>query len=201
MASKGLLCNQLYYCEHLKLSAGTSREIDDFYITRESGKGLMSYLQVAAWKEEESGSNRIFFVRDMETDELAAYFSLKAGLISRNERVAEERDIDSKVEFDTTPGIEIAEFGMNDAYLEKRPERKGSGLIIFNDFIIPLIERAAGIVGVQLVYIFEIPEEELIERYQKEYGFMRLKSEDEELLHTRLRPSFDEGCIFMYLML
>ena len=74
-------------------------------------------------------------------------------------------------------------------------------MIIFNDFIIPLIEQAAEIVGVQLVYIFAIPEAELIKRYENEYGFMRLNEEDEKMLHTRLRPSFDEGCIFMYLML
>lgn len=107
MKAKGILQNHLYYCEHLQLSVDVNRDIDSFAITRDSGKGLMSYLQTAACKEEASGSNRTYFVRDIVTDELAAYFSLKAGLISRNERVTEGRGVDAKVEFDTTPGIEI----------------------------------------------------------------------------------------------
>ena len=46
MTNKGILRNHLYYCDHLTMSVDTSREIDAFYITRESGKGLMAYLQI-----------------------------------------------------------------------------------------------------------------------------------------------------------
>ena len=52
-------------------------------------------------------------------------------------------------------------------------------------------------VGVKYIYIFSLPFETLMKRYG-DYGFKRLTSRQEEELHRRLKPNYDEGCIFMY---
>ena len=74
---------------------------------------------------------------------------------------------------------------------------KGIGLIIFNDFIIPTIQEASKSVGIKIIYLFEFPYERLIKRYG-DYGFLRLDSAAEDELHKRLKPNYDENCIFMF---
>ena len=70
-------------------------------------------------------------------------------------------------------------------------------IIFFADFIKPLIKKAAELVGVKVIYIFALPFDELIKHYEK-YGFRRLNSQSEIELHKRLKPEYDQSCIFMY---
>ena len=135
---------------------------------------------------------RTYIVRDNFSSELVGYFSVKAGLISVNEVHTEDEET-----FDTIPGVEIANFAVNDTYLQRHSELKGTGLIIFNDFIVPVIQEASKNVGVKIIYIFALPFERLINRY-REYGFLRLDSVSEDELHKRLKPNYDENCIFMF---
>ena len=196
MEDETLLANDLFYCEHL--NATHQKDItDNFAIYRDSGKGLDDYIKKLALYEELQNENRTYIVKDNDTEEIAGYFSLKAGLFSINEEVVLEVD-NKSASFNTFPGIELAEFAVNDKYIDKYPERKGSGLIIFNDFCISLSKTIQSFIGVKVLYIFALPEENLIERYTKKYGFNRLNLKDENKLHNRIRPSFDDGCVFMY---
>lgn len=138
---------------------------------------------------------RTYFIRDISTNELVCYFSLKAGLISFNEISSNK-----KVSFDILPGIELANFAVNDVYIHNHPNAKGIGLLIFLDFIIPIVRRVSVEVGVRIIYIFALPFESLINIY-RDYGFKRLSKSNENQLHRRIKPSYDENCIFMYQMI
>ena len=138
---------------------------------------------------------RTYLVRDNQTLELAGYFSLKAGLASLNEEKTGER-----AEFDIMPGVELANFAINNEYIQRHPDSKGVGLSIFTDFIRPLVVDVSERVGVKIIYIFALPFEGLIQRYIQ-YGFTRLEARHEEELHQRLKPRYDSECIFMYQML
>ena len=166
--------------------------INHFYIKEKAGIGLERYLKLFAFPDEDNSIMRTYLVRSCETDELVGYFSLKAGLISGNEQ---ERD--GHVEFDTLPGVELANFAVNSAYIDAHPDYKGIGAIIFSDFIVPIIEQISRKIGVRVVYIFALPIEKLINRYEA-YGFKRLDEKSEGSLHARLKPIYDESCIFMY---
>ena len=96
------------------------------------------------------------------------------------------------------PGIELANFAVNGGYIQKHPRRKGAGFVMFNDLIRPISEKAAEHIGVKIIYIFALPNEKLIRLYADRYGFARLDSASELKLHSRLKPSYDEDCIFMY---
>lgn len=137
---------------------------------------------------------RTYFIRDISTNELVCYFSLKAGLISFN-----EISNNKKVSFDTLSGIEFANFAVNDVYIHNHPNAKGIGLLIFLDFIIPIVRRVSVEVGVRIIYIFALPFESLINRY-RDYGFKRSSKSNENQLHRRIKPSYDENCICMYQM-
>lgn len=189
---KGLLQDEFFYCNHLGASERDEIDIPMFSVHRSEGTGLERYIRYNAFPDEDAGVMRTYIVRDLVSDELVGYFSLKAGLFSINETSA-----DDMIEFDTMPGIEIANFAVNSTYIEHNPEVSGVGMIIFSHFIRPIIEEVSKAVGVKAIYLFALPFEKLISRY-REYGFSMLSDKDEEALHRRIKPSYDESCIFMY---
>ncbi|WP_155839567.1 hypothetical protein [Butyrivibrio proteoclasticus] len=190
--------NEVFYCEHLVLTRKTMQDIDDFRVTNSEGKGLLEYLQNNAYHDEKLGAQRIYLVRDMITDELVAFFGLKTGMVSQNER-AVKIDNEERIVFDMISGIELAELAVNDIYIRHNPASKGCGLIIFNDFILPICEQAKQLVGCEILYGFSVDEKgKLLDRYLNEYNFARLDPESEAKVQDRLRPYFDKGCVFIY---
>lgn len=189
---KGIIQDDAFYCNHLGATERDEKDIPSFYVALPDGKGLERYIRYYAFPEEDAGLMRTYIVRDMASDELVGYFSLKSGLISINETQGFE-----KADFDTVPGVEVANFALNSTYIKNHPEARGSGLLIFSHFIRPLIKQASQEIGIKVIYLFALPIERLISRY-KEYGFQKLSSKDETALHKRLKPVYDESCIFMY---
>ena len=179
MQNKGIIQVGLFYVDHLDVNSEKDAEdILAFRIDAPEGQGLDEYLKEYASYEEADRSMRTYLVRDIKTDECVGYFSLKAGLISLNEIEVETINTETGEkeivrEFDTLPGVELADFAVNSGYVEKYPYQKGVGHVIFTEFIVPVIERAAQYVGVKMVYLFALPYNRLIGRYQR-YGFRRL---------------------------
>lgn len=89
---------------------------------------------------------------------------------------------------------------MNGTFRKAHPESKGTANAVFTDLIVPLVRRAASIVGISLLYIFSLPEERVIANYER-YGLRRLGRTSEAQLHARLKPSYDDQCVFMYAVL
>ena len=180
-------------------------DIESFIIDNPNGQGLANYLKLYACKDELSNQMRTYIVRLKDTKECVGYFSLKAGLISCNEVEIEQEDDATGAtkiieEFDTLPGIELANFAVNSFFVNKYEELKGVGFTIFSELILPIVYSVSEYVGVNMIYIFALDYETLINRY-KRYGFSRLDSESENKLHQRVKPSYDDDCIFMYQLL
>lgn len=211
---KGIFQSELFYCNHLGVSEKDEQDIMSFEIRDRKGAGLLYYIQHYAFSDEEDGTMRTYVVRDNRSSELVGYFSLKAGLISyngHNEYVVDDSTGEKLTDdvtgefvirrtFDTLPGVELADFAVNQAYIKNHPYLKGVGLVIYNMFILPVIREAAKTIGIKILYIFVLPYNELISRYEK-YGFTRLAPKLEADLHMRLKPNYDGSCIFMYRML
>lgn len=184
--------NSLYYCEHLVLTRETNEEIGDFLIfNHPEGKGLMDYLQQDAVRDENNGVMRTYFVRDRYTKDLAGYFSLRASSLKLEVMYGEETGI--------YPCVELAYFAMNDAYMEIHPYNKGTGLLVFNDIIIPIAKSISQIIGAKGIVGFALNIPSLLERYINDYGFSRLNRVNEEELHKLYRPANDDDCIFIYM--
>lgn len=193
--SRGVLQSDVFYCEHIGRCQSDITDIERFSVLDQAGEGLVDYIRHYALRDEKSGIMRTYLVRSLASSELVGYFSLKSGLISINEVETVEGTL-----FDTVPGVELANFAINGVYINAHPSLKGIGTVVFERFILPIIKQAASVVGVKIVYIFALPYDRLINRY-KEYGFLRLDQQAEEDLHSRVKPVYDDGCIFMYQML
>lgn len=189
--SKDNLQNELFYCEHLLDNPQNVELIKEFQIKQNTGHGLEVYLKQYSVIEEEEHSARTYIVKDNITHEIVGYFSLKAGMIAANERKTLFTS-----EFDSIPGIELANFAVNSMYKEAHSEYEGIGKIIFVDFILPIARKAANHIGITYLYIFALPYDTLI-NYYKSLGFGRLSFLEEFFMHRRIRPRYDKRCIFM----
>ena len=189
---KGILEYELFYCNHLGASPSDEQDIMNFTLKNaKTGHGLLDYLQHFAFPEEDAGVMRTYLVRFKPTDELIAYFSLKAGLVSINEHETEDG-----ISFDTIPGVELANFAVNYSFVQKYGI-SGIGSVIFENLIKQIIKNVSYDIGVKIIYLFALPYENLINTYTQ-YGFSRLSTKSEDELHKRLKPRYDESCIFMF---
>lgn len=186
-----ILNNELFSCESILKSNENLKQIKDFLVKRQGAKGLEFYLKENAISDEYSGQARTFLVKDKDTNEIACYFSLKTGLVSVNEK----RFLFHK-EFDSMSGIELSNFAVNDNYKDNHPEIEHIGMIVFSEFIYPIVEYVSNFVGVSLLYLFALPDENLVTHYQKLH-FQRLPRKEERSIHRRIRPRYDKSCIFM----
>ncbi len=184
--------DEFFYCEHLTDSEEHKRLLSSFNTIRTEGIGLEYYLKCSAIRDELSNVARTYLIRDVNNKGLVAYFTLKAGSITVNE---ERRFFASK--FDSLPGIELANFAVNGSYKEAHKEMTGIGYIVLYYFVKPMLKEVANIIGANIFYIFALPQETLLKHYMK-MNFARLDKRTEKKLHRRIKPRYDERCIFMY---
>lgn len=183
--------NELFYCQHLFDSEINIQEIQKFSVEQKTGKGLEHYLKEAASDEEKEGAARTYLVKSKRTHEIAAYFTLRSGLFTV--KISDEY-------FYTIPSAELSNFAVNSAYRNSHPEISKIGMTVFSDFIIPLVDFMRSFMGIQALYIYALPESQLINHYEK-MGFLRLSPEQEKYVHQHVKPKYDDGCIFMYQIL
>ncbi len=182
--------------EHLLASPKSLEEIKSFTVAKPTGKGLEHYLKSMAELEEYNRSNRTYLVRDKETNEIAAYFSLRTGSFTLKEP---EQNDEDECKY-TVSSVELSNFAVNSTYRGNHPEIKSLGELVFRRFIIPTVNYGAELFGVQALHIYALPEDELLEHYAT-FGFSRLPPEMEEYIHKHLKPDYDSKCIFMYQLL
>lgn len=181
----------IFYCERFVLNTKTNTEIDNFIISRPGAKGIMDYLQQHAAHDEMKHSMVTYLVRDTESDELVAFFSVRAGSV--------KLDFLEDYSGGTYPGMELAYFGINERYLESHPDAKGCGVTIFARFIKPLALKMRELIGIRGIYGYAVDGTTLMDRYVNVYGFNRLSPDNEKQLHATYRPDEDDGCIFIYM--
>ncbi len=186
--------HDLFRYEHLLTSQKNLEDIQAFDVAKLSGKGLEYYLKESAEYDERQHLNRTYLVKAKDTDEIVGYFSLRAGLFTIDDGT------ENAINFYSVPAVELSNFAVNSAYRAKHPEVLGIGTTIFKSFILPVARTAAEFIGVQALYIYALPQDELIGHYST-FGFSRLEPELEEFVHNHVKPAYDEGCIFMYQIL
>ena len=195
MKRKPIIEGNLYYCHHI--SEEDKEDVLRFTVETRKGPGiaLQDYIRNIAIPSEREGLTRTYLVRSKKgPEEIVGYFSLQCGLVSVDEKGLFHRS------FDSIPGVEMSNFAINSSYIQKHPQERGVGHVIFTNFVLPVVDKASETVGISILYIFALPAKTLIDRYRA-YGFSRLNWKQERSLHRRIKPRYDQGCIFMYIAL
>ena len=186
------LKNPLFYCEHLKVTEDSKREIvETFSINRENAKSIEEYIKKQSFVDEQEGHARTFLVRDCLTNEIACFFSLKAGFVSADEAITSKGK-----KFNSIPGIELAEFAVNDKYREKHSEIQHIGTIVFSSFIYKLALQISKCLGAFFLYIFALNQPTLIDYYIS-LNFRNLSEEEKTNTAHFFTPRYNKNCVFM----
>lgn len=207
--------NDPFYCELLRANENNRILIQDFTIYREAEYsqladkiiGLEAYLKKRAWGDDADNLVKIYLVKDAKTDEVVAYFGLKAGMLAANmgealsfdEQRALFKSEGVKIFPEILPGIEISHFAVNDRYRDKLSGGgapiKGLGKYLFPKYIYPIIMEVGAKIGIHMIYLFAAGDDALVSYYKEAFNFQEMTTNDQ---YTPLEPKYDGGCTFMY---
>lgn len=161
--------------------------LDIFRCTK--GYGLECYLKYSALNDEMSKMSRTYIIKTTDTNDIVAYFTLRSGLLTVSRGWLKG--------FDAYTGIELANFAVNDMYKEANNVIPKLGSYIFYQFILPLVNQIVEYLGAAYLYIFALPNNKLISHY-KTMGFTKGDKQMSKFIYSHVKPTYDQGCVFMY---
>ncbi|MGN0321362.1 MAG: hypothetical protein ACI4D1_10650 [Lachnospira sp.] len=159
------------------------------FATNPEGKGLQIYINYYALSDEINNVSRTYLVVDKISNKIAAYFTLRTGLITVSRGLFKG--------FDTKTGIELANFAVNEAYRQLNDVKPRFGAYVFDTFILPLVKSISNFIGAEFLYIFALPKYKLMEHY-KTLGFTMTTRKMERFVYRHVKPAYDKNCRFMY---
>ncbi|MEG0277273.1 MAG: hypothetical protein RR630_09600 [Coprobacillus sp.] len=177
-----ILLNESTFQEYLK-------QINSF--KSKINSNLAKYLKKNALYSFCNHKSITYLVVDTFTKEVAAYFSISAFSF-----LSIDRNQSQSIYKSLIPVILLENFATNIHYVKSIMSNRKMGIIIFNDFIIPLVKLVQNEVGIFGIGLFAADEAEgrLVSHYQKNYGFNVVDVNDFDVQY----PSYDENCIFMF---
>ena len=181
------LDNEYFRVEHISDARDGRNAIEEFSAGDED-KGLERYLKETALRDEKGRDARTYLVRDAVTDEIAAYFSLRACLVPV--------PIDNTDVY-TIPAVELSNFARNKDYRATGRSIGKIGAYVFLHFVLPLVRQASSLIGARLICLYALPVTRLI-RYYETLGFRRLDADTTKFVNSRVKPKYDRGCVFMF---
>lgn len=168
----------------------------------EKAPGLERYLKRRARAEDMINRARTYLIIDKATKEIAAYFTLKTGLITEpvnfyNSRFHIWFPIDRNTPFDTISAIELTNIAVNDLYRKDHPVKECFMAYLLDQFILPIIDIVQEYIGIERLYLFALPQNKLI-NYYKSLGFKKVSFGESSYYNQHIRPQYDDFCTFMY---
>lgn len=197
-----------YKIVELKDTKKIHKELQNFEIhkfitidhkTYHTGAGLLYYIQTKAFEDIKTKHNMVYLIRNRFTNEIVAYFGLKAAGI----KFIEFDEHHHPIAVDA-PAVELTHFAINDKYREqekfiyvdalgkKQSQLKGLGSSLFEELILPKIKKLQHHLGIQQIIIFSLNYAQLIENYAS-WGFLR-----DDGLAKYIHPEYDVGCVMMF---
>ena len=178
-----------YYLEHLSDKIN-SYELKMFRVQHEEFQ-LTRYLVKLAKKHQKQLLNKTFLVREKGSDNLVAFYSLKAATLPYN---------DKESSF-LIPAIELTHFAVDERYktidLQDSLSVK-TGEFIFWNLILPVVKYVSEKVACKDLFVFSINTPKLISYYKNRLGFQEIENIDDKLFFEYAVPDYDDNCKFVY---
>ena len=178
-----------FYIEELSEELN-SYELKSFRIQHEEFQ-LTRYLVKLAKKHQKQLLNKTFLVREKGSDNLVAFYSLKAATLPYN---------DKESSF-LIPAIELTHFAVDERYktidLQDSLSVK-TGEFIFWNLILPVVKYVSEKVACKDLFVFSINTPKLISYYKNRLGFQEIENIDDKLFFEYAVPDYDDNCKFLY---
>lgn len=147
---------------------------------------LAKYLKKKALQSFCENKSMTYLVIDTVTEEIVAYFSLSAFSFMSTIGIYKLQ----------IPAVLLENFATNSLYIQKINNTRKMGIVVFDEFIIPLvksIQKELGIYGIALFAADKL-DGKLVAHYQNNYGFSIVDVNGFDIQY----PSYDDGCVFMF---
>ena len=178
-----------FYIEELSEELN-SYELKSFRIQHEEFQ-LTRYLVKLAKKHQKQLLNKTFLVREKGSDNLVAFYSLKAATLPYN---------DKESSF-LIPAIELTHFAVDERYKTIDSQDSLSvktGEFIFWNLILPVVKYVSEKVACKDLFVFSINTPKLISYYKNRLGFQEIENIDDKLFFEYAVPDYDDNCKFLY---
>ena len=178
-----------FYIEELSEELN-SYELKSFRIQHEEFQ-LTRYLVKLAKKHQKQLLNKTFLVREKGSDNLVAFYSLKAATLPYN---------DKESSF-LIPAIELTHFAVDARYKTINSQDSFSvktGEFIFWNLILPVVKYVSEKVACKDLFVFSINTPKLISYYKNRLGFQEIENIDDKLFFEYAVPDYDDNCKFLY---
>lgn len=157
----------------------TLREVGDFCCGADDP--LNTFLQSAAFDYNSNGHGNTYLVKDIESGNIIAYYTLKASAMQIKKEENEK--------FESVASIELARFAVDHRY-----QNQTYGRLIFLCCIIPKVQDVQRIIGIRNIIVFVDELNKRAIRFYKNFGFF-LGSEE---VSNYIEEDFNEKCKIMY---
>lgn len=96
------------------------------------------------------------------------------------------------------PGIELVYFGVEEQYHKRHPKIIGTGVMVFDAFIVPIVQEINRLCGCKNLFLFAINNKKLIKHYMNRMDFLELPEEEEKEVHKYLKTYNNHNCKFLF---
>ena len=153
-----------FYIEELSEELN-SYELKSFRIQHEEFQ-LTRYLVKLAKKHQKQLLNKTFLVREKGSDNLVAFYSLKAATLPYNDKESSFLIL----------AIELTHFAVDERYKEIGSASLKTGEFIFWNHIVPCVKNAQKYLALQDLFVFSINTPKLISYYKNRLGFQEIEN-------------------------
>ena len=164
-----------------------SYELKSFRIQHDEIQ-LVRYLVKFAKKHQKQLLNKTFLVRETGSDNLVAFYSLKAATLPYN---------DKESSF-LIPAIELTHFAVDERYKGRGSVSLRTGEFIFWNHIVPCVKNTQKFLALQDLFVFSINTPKLIDYYKNRLGFHEIENIDDKFFFEYAIPDYDDNCKFLY---
>ena len=180
--------NSPFYIEELSDNLN-SYELKSFRIKHDETQ-IIKYLVKFAKKHQKQLLNKTFLVRESGSNNLVAFYSLKAATLPYNEKESSF----------LIPAIELTHFAVDKRYksVVSSSSALSIGEFIFWNHIIPNVKKAQEYLALQDLFVFSINTPKLIDYYTNRLGFKEIENLDDKLFFEYAVPDYDDNCKFLY---
>ncbi len=134
----------------------------------------------------------LVFYNNADKKELACVFCIRCS--SMHFHNASEKNFFSEI----VPCIELVYLAVDANYHKDHPKIKQTGGMVFDAFIVPIVQELNRLCGCKYLFLFAINNKKLVKYYIDRMDFQELPEEEEAAVIEYLRTYSSEGCKFLF---
>ena len=134
----------------------------------------------------------VFYMNKSQKKELACVFCIRCS--SMHFQNPSKKNFFNEI----IPCIELVYLALDSNYRRKHPEIKRVSSMVFDAFIVPIVQELNRLCGCKYLFLFAINDKKLIKYYINQMDFEELPKKEEAVVVEYLKTHSNSDCKFLY---